>query len=155
MQLVLLGMGRLWTSLLLWSILILDACGACSSAHKSTAINTLMKTLSLALEQQQIQGSTHVCCITLSIGKRQAEREALMIEAMICQAFSGIYCPLSLVKPRCTDAYQVRRNSSWEQRIATTCNQVGFVFVYYQINHISHGISHVCINASLVQPFFI
>lgn len=31
-----------------------------------------------------------------------------MKEAIICQAFSRIYGPLSLVKPACTDAYQMR-----------------------------------------------
>lgn len=44
------GARRLWASLLQWSIVILDACGACSSEHKSTSINALINTLSLLLE---------------------------------------------------------------------------------------------------------
>lgn len=125
------GAGRLCASLLLWSILIFHACEACSSDHQSTAINTLMKTLLLLLVQQQRQRSTRVWCITLSIGKRQAVREALMIEAMICQAFSRIYFPLSLIKPRCIDAYQARRNRIWEQGIATRCDQIKLCFVFF------------------------
>lgn len=76
-----------------------------------------------------------------------------MIEAMICQAFSRIYCPLSLVKPRCTHAYKVWRNRSWEQRIATRCDQVKlcFLFLNCQINLMSRGKCHLCINASSVQ----
>lgn len=55
-----------------------------------------------------------------------------MIEAMICQAFSRIYCLLSLVKLRCTDAYQVRRNrieGRGLQRDVIKSNFALFVFI--------------------------
>lgn len=55
---------REWLPLLLWSILILDACGVCSSAHQSTVINTLMKTISLA--------GKHSCVVYYIVYRKEA-----------------------------------------------------------------------------------
>lgn len=77
--------------------------------------------------------------IRLSVEKRQAEREALMIEAMICQAFSGIYSPLRLVKPMCTDAYQVQRNRGLEQESAMRCHSVKLQFVSFLLSDMPFG----------------
>lgn len=140
---------RSWASLLLWSILTSDACGACSSEHKSAAVNTLMKTASLSLGRQR-QGCSHLRCATLVIGKRQVEREALMIEAMICQAFSRIYCPVSLVKPRRSGAYQVQGNRSWAQGIATRwLNQTLLCVFLLDESHILQDV-HRCCGVDLV-----
>lgn len=86
-----------------------------------------MKTLSLLPE---LQRGTHVWRVTLSIGKRQAGREALMIEAMICQAFSRMYCPPGLVKARGTDAYQVQRNQSWSKGSQLDGINLNFFFFF-------------------------
>lgn len=54
-----------------------------------------------------------------------------MTEAIICQAFSRIYGPLSLVKLVCTDAYQMRRNRPGKLQLSGINSNISLSVLFF------------------------
>lgn len=58
-----------------------------------------------------------------------------MKEAIISQAFSRIYGPLSLVKLVCTDAYQMRRNRPGKLQLSVINSKISLFFFFFSDNY--------------------
>lgn len=56
-----------------------------------------------------------------------------MKEAIISQAFSRIYGPLSVVKLLCTDAYQMRRNRPGKLQLSVINSKISLFVLFFLI----------------------
>lgn len=76
-----------------------------------------------------------------------------MKEAIICQAFSRIYGPLSLVKLVCTDAYQMRRTRQGKLQLSVINSNISFLF-FFPDNYYYDNCKRTSVPALLLKLLF-
>lgn len=77
-----------------------------------------------------------------------------MKEAIICQAFSRIYGPLSLVKLVCTDAYQMRRTRQGKLQLSVINSNISLFYFFFPHNYYYDNCKGNSVPALLLKLLF-